>query len=217
LAACEIEFSLEDKDKNGKVISKRKVNVADYYKEKYNCKGLEFPNFPCVVTGNKSNRKYYPIELCELLPDQYITKLYSLALHRELDKETLKQKPNERYFGIIDSLSTIVADSKNFMTEFGFSVNRNLLKLTGRVIPSPNLKFGDEVVFKDTSQGDWMMQKPETKKFFDGVVINKWIIVELSIEDKWLPKSFVDEFQRKLMNTAKKMGVTMSAPLSGEW
>ncbi|RWS21201.1 protein argonaute-2-like protein, partial [Leptotrombidium deliense] len=217
LAACEIKFPLADKAKDGKVISKRNVDVAEYYKEKYNSKGLEFPNFPCVVTGDKNNPKYYPIELCELLADQYVTKLLPPALQRKMSQETTKEKPNGRFFGIIDSLGTIMTDGKRFMTEFGFSVNRNLVKLSGRVIPSPNLKYGDEVVFKDTSQGEWVMQIPEPKKFFDGVVITKWIIAELSIEDEWLPKSFVDEFQRKLMKTAKKMGVTMSAPLSGEW
>lgn len=45
----------------------RRVTVADYFKEKYNCP-LRFPGFPIIETTKKGC--YVPIELCYILPMQ---------------------------------------------------------------------------------------------------------------------------------------------------
>ncbi|RWS27993.1 eukaryotic translation initiation factor 2C-like protein [Leptotrombidium deliense] len=155
---------------------------------------------------------------CPLLPEQRVTSGLSHELQSKVVKETTRQRPNERFFEISDSVEKfILRDGKQFMNEFGISLNKNLVKFCARVIPAPKLKFGDNFVTEELSEGDWDLLKPERKQCQYGVVINKWILVDLSVNNNWLPDSFIAEFQKTLLNTAKQMGITMYPSISGDW
>lgn len=60
-------FNIEE---NG---TKKQITVKEYYEKTYKefCRRRPInPNNPCVQVGGRSNAKYYPIEVCELLSDE---------------------------------------------------------------------------------------------------------------------------------------------------
>ncbi|RWS18764.1 translation initiation factor 2C-like protein, partial [Leptotrombidium deliense] len=109
------ELNKEFKDE--KIVTKEK-SVVTYFNEKYS--KVKYPNLPIVDVGTKKKLEWYPVEVCELLPDQYVTKLQPPHVLSEITTAVTRQKPNTRFIEIKESvLNVIQKDGEPYLREFG--------------------------------------------------------------------------------------------------
>ncbi|RWS24962.1 translation initiation factor 2C-like protein [Leptotrombidium deliense] len=205
--ASELTFQLEEKDETGRVVAARRITVEDYFREAY--RELRHSNLPCLVAGSKKNPKYFPLEVCELLPDQYVAKKLHADVQAAMTSLAAAQRPNARFNEITDSLkNSILKDGRKYNDEFGIVVNPTPVQIEGRVQRPPALRYGNNTRFEPDRDCAWMMQKPSSKHFYACVPIENWILVDMS--GGKLNDQFTQKFSSELRRTAQGLGVQIS-------
>ena len=137
------------------------VSVEDYFKKKYRIT-LRYPHFPCLEVGSINNKVKLPLELCRLTPHQRLRRLMTNSERSVMVQKSGQQTPKERLQMcqnyIIDTYGSgdIGHKNKAFLSEFEINVNQNLLSVDSRVIPPPDLNYGDNASLKPNG-GEWEM------------------------------------------------------------
>src|SRR5687768_2561200 len=110
----------------------RKITVNDYFATQYK-RQLRCKDLPCIIpNGNKKN--YLPLELCYVVKDQPIPKRHIKPDNTGQMVRKCAQKPDERFAHISNAINNIVNDSRNYLSEFKIEIEKNPLKVPGRVL-----------------------------------------------------------------------------------
>ena len=113
--------------------------LESYFKEKY-CKQIHYRNIPLIQIkgGSEGNRKYLPVELCQVYPDQPMPRRQiNTEIQRSIVESTNSQIPLKRFEKIQESFETVTNESEALMKGFGLQVIKEPLKLKGRELPAP--------------------------------------------------------------------------------
>ncbi|RWS00880.1 hypothetical protein B4U80_12644 [Leptotrombidium deliense] len=70
-------------------LSLKKKNVVTYFNEKYS--KMKYSNLPIIDVGTKKKLEWYPVKVCELLPNQYVTKLQAPHVLSEITTAVTRQ------------------------------------------------------------------------------------------------------------------------------
>lgn len=182
---------------------KVKSSVVSYFADKYTIR-LKYPNLPCVEYGQG---KYIPIELCKLLPDQRNQRKLREDLIKILSTHATSQRPSGRAAGTAESAKSIC--SNKALAEFGITLNPNMVEVPGRILPAPKLRYSNSPTFVPLTPGDWNMQQPDKKKFYNSKNLSKWAFLCMS---RKISDDIIREFCKNLMRVGSMVGVDVSMP-----
>lgn len=114
--------------------------VSKYYYDKYKIK-LQYPKLQCLQVGKEIKHTYLPIELCNIVGGQRCLKKLTDLQTSAMIKATAKSAP-EREKEINKLIERSDFNNDINVQEFGLSVSKNMVKVEGRILPSPKLQYG---------------------------------------------------------------------------
>jgi eukaryotic translation initiation factor 2C len=71
------------------------ISVLDYFRQEYGIE-LRFPHMPCVVTETKGNKRFFPMEVCDLVSNQVLKRRLNSHLLGSMVRAVSAQTPCER-------------------------------------------------------------------------------------------------------------------------
>ncbi|KAH8101753.1 argonaute-like protein [Cristinia sonorae] len=156
-----------------------KVTVEQYFKRKYNIT-LRYPDLPLVdVGGQKSN--LLPAELCEIIEKQP----FKGKLLDEHTAEMIKvacQPPNVNAEAIVGrGLNELgFQQTAEPLNAFGVSVGNQMAVVPGRILPSPNIRYGQGAPRVD-ERASWNLRDV---KFAVGAQLSNWGVLLIDDGDR---------------------------------
>ncbi|CEO96269.1 Argonaute linker 2 domain containing protein [Plasmodiophora brassicae] len=200
--ALEFVFDIEE---NGKL---RKVNVAQYFEERYQVK-LKYPNLPLLIVGNKSNGARLPMEVCDIVAGERIAKKLAPAQTAAMIKKTAA-KPNIR----LDSVNKAVAErsypNDPALADFGIKVETSMVQIDGRVLDPPRIAYNQErskQKFVVPKLGAWQFRDAH---MYTTPAVDRWGVLVLEQRAR---ENEVMNFLQMLNATAKDMGIMFQRPV----
>ena len=196
-----------------KLDSGEECTVEKYFKDKYRYQ-LKFPDYPCIHVGKKDDSIYLPIELCRM-------KKQFLPLSKCLDDNQSQRMikaaaklPKERREFIERNLRHLSNhyESDPYANDFGLKVSGEMMKVEGRVLGPPALKYKHEGEFRDVNNGQWKVGRLGDKivlKFFKPMDLKYWGILDLSN----LPGTAKEQFVDRIRSEGNKRGMLVDSPI----
>eukprot|EP00735_Rhodelphis_limneticus_P006163 TRINITY_DN18534_c0_g1::TRINITY_DN18534_c0_g1_i1::g.1079::m.1079 TRINITY_DN18534_c0_g1::TRINITY_DN18534_c0_g1_i1::g.1079 ORF type:complete len:831 (+),score=132.82,sp/Q8CJG0/AGO2_MOUSE/35.61/6e-146,Piwi/PF02171.12/6.8e-81,PAZ/PF02170.17/4.9e-19,PAZ/PF02170.17/4.1e+03,DUF1785/PF08699.5/1.1e-14 TRINITY_DN18534_c0_g1_i1:94-2586(+) len=180
--------------------------VSEYFKDKYK-KPLTFPHFPCVKL-HKEKPIFIPMELCLISPGQWYRKKLNPMQTQEMIRATA-QKPHERKRTIEEGLRNSQFDTNPLLKHFGFSIDKRMAQVTGRVLPAPVIQYSQSGGKKTISaeKGAW---KPNDTQLAQPVGLATWAV--LSFAGTQLGQQEITNFVQDMLQCAKLNGYPIQPP-----
>ncbi|KAJ3039879.1 eukaryotic translation initiation factor 2C, 2 [Rhizophlyctis rosea] len=188
---------------------KVKVSVAKYFADWYRL-SLEYPNLPCVVTG-ASKQTYLPLEVCEMLPNQHVTRKLDEAQTANMIRIAQK-KPNDRLNRIMDGVTQMVGPahhhqrSNDFLRAFGVQISDQPTEVDARILPAPSINYNK------TSRENTVTPRDGTWNLRDKLLSNPspplqfWSVLVIHPRGETL-RLQVENFILKLVKTCVNQGM----------
>uniref|UniRef100_A0A0P5QUR0 Argonaute-2 n=1 Tax=Daphnia magna TaxID=35525 RepID=A0A0P5QUR0_9CRUS len=183
----------------------QQVTVQQYFERKLNMK-LQYPHLPCVWVGSREKRNLVPMELCLIAEGQeYRRKLTDFQTSAMI--KVAATPADVRKKKILDSVRSMEFDRDQYAQHFGISVDSQMAKIQGRVLPTPKLVYGDKestpIMPRD---GVWNMRN---MKFIEAKSMNAYGILNITrCQDR-----DIETFVMALTRAGREMGMTMGNPL----
>lgn len=137
-----------------------KVSVLQYFEEQYKI-SLEYPNAPLVKVREGSRVNSYPMELGFIREMQRVTIFQQTPSQSDKMKKNCVVPPGERQGNIkrgAHALKLFGSRGNSFVTNAGFHILRNPMKIRGRRLLSPKISYSDRTIV--VRNGKW--RSPET-------------------------------------------------------
>ena len=185
--------SLEMKPENGE-----ECTIEKYFKDKYEHQ-LEFPNYRCIHVGKPEETVYLPIELCMMKKQPLPTSNLTDNQRKKMIGNTAKL-PKERRATIERNLKNLsnCYEKDPYAKAFGLKVRNEMIKVEGRILDPPTLKYKNVDEFRDVSNGKWRFGRRGDKivlKFLVPTNLKYWGVLDLSNLPDEPKKKFVNELR----------------------
>ncbi|KAJ4749219.1 Argonaute family protein [Rhynchospora pubera] len=145
--------------------------------------------------------KFLVMQLCDLIPLQRYTKALSSKQRASLVQQS-RQKPHEKRKIITQAVRSNNYDEDPLLAACGIQIEKEMTRLTGRVLPAPRLIFGNDVGFTP-DRGQW---KISDKILLDPVKIGVWAVVNFSARVN------LNYVSREVINCARRKGIHIDHP-----
>ncbi|KAI3378394.1 hypothetical protein SNEBB_008915, partial [Seison nebaliae] len=119
-------------------IEGKKVTVTQYYRQKYPSLRIN-GRYPCAVMGSVSKPSYVPVELCRIVPG--VRSMGKLSANQTTVMIKKNAQPALERCRMIDDWVCKLRANDNVLEHFGFCYSPKMLRLTGRVLEHPVLKY----------------------------------------------------------------------------
>ncbi|KAM3361642.1 protein argonaute 2 [Capsicum galapagoense] len=187
----------------------REVFLVDYFRDKYQ-REIRYKDLPSVELGKGDKKNQVPLELCVLVEGQRYPK-------EHLDKNTalfLKNislaRPLERRETICEMVRAEDGPCGAITRNFEIGVDTNMTRVTGRILPSPDLKLGGQSRLPVNDKCQWNLVG---KSVVDGKALQRWALIDFSSKER--NPNFrlrADEFVYRLRDRCRKLGINMDEP-----
>ncbi|KAI5153268.1 eukaryotic translation initiation factor 2C [Enteropsectra breve] len=189
--ATKVTFENEDKTS---------TSVADYFAKTY--KSLNYKNLPLLIIKRRENVIYMPIEVCEIIPMQKYSKKLNEMMTSSMIKIAAK-RPDERFRQIEEKAREVSALSNADLTEFGLAFDNKMLNCKGKILPAPQIVFGDERSVQ-VNNGSWNLANVRA---ISSVVVPEWKIFVFRSNARVSP-DLIDSF----INLGERYGIRIPQP-----
>ncbi|XP_078160692.1 protein argonaute 16-like, partial [Carex rostrata] len=204
-------FTMKVRDDDGEYHTVE-TTVSDYFREKYQLDLTWSSSYPCLDLGKPRKPTYVPLEvlsispdcashMCDLIPLQRYTKALSSKQRASLLDKT-RQKPQERSRIINEAVRSNGYDEDPLLAASGIQIEKQMTRLTGRVLPAPRLILGNGVGCVP-DRGRWNIKD---KILQDPVKIGVWAVVNFSTS---VDMSYVS---KQLINCGRRKGIHIDQP-----
>jgi len=185
----------------------RRTNVAEYFQQRYQTR-LQYPNLPLLVVGSKEKPTYLPMEVCNVLGGERITKKLAPAQTAAMIKKTAA-KPNIRLQNVQNAVNERAYDRDPALKDFGIRVNPQLLQIDGRVLEPPTVSYnpGSRNKAVKPNLGVW---QPRDAQMYVSNPINHWGCLVLETRAR---ENEVMNFLSVLNGAGKEHGVAFQRPV----
>jgi hypothetical protein len=176
-------------------------SVAEYFAKQYNMR-LRFPNLPCIEVKKDM---YFPLEVCEVLPDQR----YGRKLTPEQTDGMIRfttYKPHDRLNKIRKGVQLLEHAKDPYLQQFGVRVDtRNTIVADARVLQTPRLQYHPQSGEPSVTprDGNWNMRD---KRVFSGATLKSWAVLVLA---ERLRQPDVERFITELANVCHRTGMNV--------
>lgn len=167
-------------------------------------------NEPCIGTGKD---KHFPLECCVIRPDQRAADAFYKTIQPKLVNENF-QDPSQHF----EAINNVYKEIKNifdpYTTGFGIELPSDvvLTKITGRILPPPDLQFGNNQVFKYDEKSIATGKIPfdrHTRLYQPAEPLKDWGVLLLTDE---VSKSDIKDGMLKIVSRANMMGWDVQLP-----
>ncbi|KAK7408739.1 hypothetical protein QQX98_009096 [Neonectria punicea] len=201
-----VQFWMEVEGQEGRWIS-----VFDYYQEKYK---VTLKDYPLLNMGSSDKPTYVPAEFVEIQPGQSVKA-------KLMPRETTEmvnfacRSPYANAFSITNDGRGALGLDDESLDRFGISVDKHLLTVKGRVLPSPGITYMEKKSAKPSHvrprDASWNMRDVKVVK--PGAMIDRWSFVNI-IPDRGNPvgRDVVDNFARFMSDMGIKIRTSMVPP-----
>ncbi|KAM3284507.1 protein argonaute 2 [Capsicum chacoense] len=187
----------------------REVFLVDYFRDKYQ-REIRYKDLPSVELGKGDKKNQVPLELCVLVEGQRYPK-------EHLDKNTalfLKNislaRPLERRETICEMVRAEDGPCGAITRNFEIGVDTNMTRVTGRILPAPDLKLGGQSRLLVNDKCQWNLVG---KSVVDGKALQRWALIDFSSKER--NPNFrlqAGDFVYKLRDRCRKLGINMDEP-----
>ncbi|XP_067141267.1 protein argonaute-2-like [Centruroides vittatus] len=179
------------------------ISVVDYFKKQYG--ELRYSHLPCICVGNTTKYSYFPLEICEVCPDQHCNKKLDDKQVAEMIRNTARS-PQVRFNDITKAVKQTCEENKELNRKFGIVINSQPVRVDGRVLTPPVVMYGqlEEILPKN---GAWDLREKNFYRFID---VEWWAFVSMS----WNVCKETDmlNFARMICQGGKKFGMIINKP-----
>lgn len=203
----DLTFPLEDPE--GKD-PPRDVFLVDYFRDKYQ-REIRYKDLPSLDIGKGNKKNYVPMEFCVLVEGQRYPK-------EHLDRDTalfLKNislaRPQERREAICEMVRAEDGPCGAITRNFEIGVDRNMTRVSGRILPAPDLKLGGQNRVPVNDKCQWNLVG---KSVVEGKALQRWALIDFSSQER--NPNFrlrADEFVFRLIDRCKKLRINMEKPV----
>ncbi|XP_022810535.1 protein argonaute-2-like, partial [Stylophora pistillata] len=195
-SADRMQFDVTDEGK-GRTY---KTTVGEYFKERYKLI-LRYPHLPCLQVGQKKDR-YLPMEVCTIIPchRKHLSEQQTANMIRSTARPAPERQRDIQHW--VQEMNR--ASSKYLKDEFQTSVNTEMVKVEGRVLPAPRINLGPQDQPLVPRDGSWDMRN---KSLHDGARIDKWA---LACFDRGCREEQLRNFSRQMASVSSRQGLRMS-------
>jgi eukaryotic translation initiation factor 2C len=184
----------------------RSISVFDYFLEKYNVR-IQFADLPLVKVGPRKKDILMPMELCEVMRGQRLTKKLTPKQTADMIKITA-QKPNVRAKSIEEGVRNLLDPKDPYANHFGIHVDKKMLEVEGRILNAPTILYNkncreSEIVPR---QGSWM---PKRATYYRAATLERWGIVCCD-QKKFMSDRDIGAFVSTFGKMAKEMGLNIT-------
>ncbi|KAF9559498.1 argonaute-like protein [Agrocybe pediades] len=154
---------------------------------------LQFPSVICVKIGEKA---LIPLEMCTVMPGQFVKSLPDDKVKARLDFSTMR--PDVRLQKVTQGVQNLQHGASNYVQQFGLAIDTTPIKNPARVINGPKLKYGGtgpQAVLEPRA-GVWNMMN---RKFFKPAAVGAWVILIYEMERRFTDddvKEAIDSFTK---------------------
>ncbi|OAY67541.1 Protein argonaute 16, partial [Ananas comosus] len=178
------------------------VTVFDYFKSRKIDLSWS-ANMPCLDVGKPKRPNYVPLELCYLVSLQRYTKALTSQQRASLVEKS-RQKPQERIRVITDAVRNNRYDDDPLLSSCGIKIEKQLLRLDGRVLLPPTLIVGNKEDCMPRN-GRWNFNN---KRLWAPTKIERWAIVNFSA------RCDMSHLSRELINCGRNKGIHIERPFT---
>ncbi|CCM05785.1 uncharacterized protein FIBRA_08018 [Fibroporia radiculosa] len=190
-----------EKDNKITTVQASNILIGEHFQQHHNIR-LRFPKIFGVRIGKDA---VLPAEVCTVAHGQ----VYKKKLSPEMQSNFLKfstQRPDARLRQIQEGISgpTQVLDyaTSHFIQEAGMEIGTMPININGRVLPTPSIKYQNQVLNLIAKSGKWNVVRQRLEK---PGTLNAWAIV---VFDQQANTNVVQGFVRKLQGNLASLGIT---------
>ncbi|CAB5182549.1 unnamed protein product [Rhizophagus irregularis] len=182
-----------------------KIDVKTYFQNKYN-RCLLYPFLPCVVIRKRKNY-YFPIEVCDVIPEQrYMRKLNEIQTS-DIIKFTCRP-PSVWANKILASLNILNYRDNEYLKQFGMEVSNDMAVVNARILPTPTIQY-HQSSRKNCVQPNGRSWNLRDKKVINGATLSSFLAF---LNSKILPDQTIKFFVRELITTCQDTGMNERDP-----
>ncbi|XP_062182602.1 protein argonaute 2-like [Phragmites australis] len=193
--------------------SGQKKRLVDYYAQQYS-KVIEYQMLPCLdLSKSKDKPNYVPIELCTLIEGQRYPKANLDKNSDRILKEKALIPAFRRKEEILDLVNATDGPCRGEIAQrFGISLDVQMTKVMGRILPPPNLKLGTSngqtCKFSIDQSCQWNLVK---KRLVEGRDLQCWGIVDFSARSSHSRQEPLNGnmFLEKIVRKCRDLGIQM--------
>lgn len=151
------EYMIDVKDRA--TGSSERMSVQKYFLKKYNVY-LEYPDFPLIEMTKEGC--VYPLEFLVVKGLQR----YRFKLQEQQTAHMIKftaTRPPERLKHIREFKEKLGHDEDPWLSKYGMKIGGNMLKIKARLLPNPEIRFGNDQRHNPGTAGRWDLRG---KKFY---------------------------------------------------
>ena len=195
-----------------KLGSGEECTIEKYFMDKYKYQ-LKFPDYRCIHVGKKDDKIYLPIELCRI-KKQFLPLCKCLDDYQNQNMINAAAKlPKERRELIERNLKHLSNhyESDPYANDFGLKVSGEMMKVEGRVLGPPALKYKNEDEFREVENGKWKVGRRGDKivlRFLKPMNLKYWGILDLSN----LPGNAKEKFVDRIRSEGNMRGMFVDNP-----
>lgn len=180
--------------------SSKKISVQEYYRSKYNIE-LEYPDMRLVEM--QDHEVVYPAELLELKGLQRYNRKLSVDMTSRMISYTA-QRPQDRMDHIHSCKGLFAHEKDPNLARYGLEISQNMLTTKARLLPSPEIQFGN-AKHNPGVNGRWDLRgkrfyKPHTKP------LTCWAIGYHPGPRNGFDQHFIDEWRLNFIRAFKLHG-----------
>nr|CAD1839541.1 unnamed protein product [Ananas comosus var. bracteatus] len=198
-SACSFPLKVKNGGGEGQTVE---VTVFDYFKSRKIDLSWS-ANMPCLDVGKPKRPNYVPLELCTLVSLQRYTKALTSQQRASLVEKS-RQKPQERIRVITDAVRNNRYDDDPLLSSCGIKIEKQLLRLDGRVLLPPTLVVGNKEDCMPRN-GRWNFNN---KRLWAPTKIERWAIVNFSA------RCDMSHLSRELINCGRNKGIHIERPFT---
>ncbi|CAH3143541.1 unnamed protein product, partial [Porites evermanni] len=200
-SADRLQFDVDDETSGRRT----KTTVAAYFKDRYKMQ-LRYFHLPCLQVGKNKDR-YLPMEVCTIIPCE--KRLLSEQQTAKMIRSTARPAPERRQNIVYWAQEMIKTNQKYLREEFQTSVDPEMVKVDGRVLPAPKIKLGPQDQALVPSNGSWNMLD---KALHQGAVINTWALACFAPFQR-RKEDQLRNFCRQMVSISSREGMRMTDPV----
>lgn len=197
----------------------RHTSIADYHATRYGAK-IRFPMLPCArKRGKPGEYCYFPIEVLSVVEHQ---KVELRKTNEEQSRELIKISavPPEQRLAEIQYMARFTdespaGDENHFVTAFGVQRSKELMRVSGRVLPAPRIMYNERERnnVSDVRNGQWNLQN---QMLYIPSTIEKYAVVAFANPAN-IRNEQIQRFISCLAACAQNLGVQLPRHFSGDY
>ncbi|TPX33837.1 hypothetical protein SmJEL517_g03304 [Synchytrium microbalum] len=186
----------------------RQMSVAEYFQERYHIP-LHYAHFPCLVVGDPNKHIYLPMEVCQIIPGQRISRKLNEKQTADMIRFTC-QSPHIRSNKIAAGFNLIQTEANATLAAFETTFGREMGTVNARVLSTPIVSYHPNSREPNITprEGQWNLKD---KKVAQSTPISSWAVIIFTSERE-CPREDVQKFIRELVSTCRDTGISVATP-----